>query len=129
MIRNTSGGTVKNKIISNEELPEELDKPIINKIEEKNALARYIDNIWNTDLEDMQLITKFNKGFRFSLCVIDIFSKCSWVIPLKDQKGITITNAFQKILDESNRKPTKMWADKSSKLCNRSLKSYLQKKG
>ena len=129
MIRKTSGGTVKNEIISNEELPEELDKPIINKIEKKNALARYIDNIWNTDLEDMQLITKFNKGFRFSLCVIDIFSKCSWVIPLKDKKGITITNAFQKILDESNRKPTKIWADKGSKLYNRSLKSYLQKKG
>ena len=95
----------------------------------KNALARYIDNIWNTDLEDMQLITKFNKGFRFSLCVIDIFSKCSWVIPLKDKKGITITDAFQKILDESNRKPTKILADKGSKLYNRSLKPYLQKKG
>ena len=95
----------------------------------KNALARYIDNIWNTDLEDMQLITKFNKGFRFSLFVIDIFSKCSWVIPLKDKKGITITNAFQKILDESNRKPTKILADKGSNLYNRSLKSYLQKKG
>ena len=85
----------------------------------------------------MQLITKFNKGFRFSLCVIDIFSKCSLcsmlnaqrVIPLKDKKGITITNAFQKILDESNRKPTKILADKGSKLYNRSLKSYLQKKG
>ena len=77
----------------------------------------------------MQLITKFNKGFRFSLCVIDIFSKCSWVIPLKDKKGITITNAFQKILDESNRKPTKILADKGSNLYNRSLKSYLQKKG
>ena len=77
----------------------------------------------------MQLITKFNKGFRFSLCVIDIFSKCSWVIPLKDQKGITITNAFQKILDESNRKPTKILADKGSKLYDRSLKLYPQKKG
>ena len=77
----------------------------------------------------MQLITKFNKGFRFSLFVIDIFSKCSWVIPLKDKKGITITNAFQKILDESNRKPTKILADKGSNLYNRSLKSYLQKKG
>ena len=95
----------------------------------KNALAPYIDNIWNADLEYMQLITKFNKGFRFSLCVIDIYSKCSWVISLKDKKGITITNAFQKILDESNRKPTKIWADKGRKLYNRSLKSYLQKKG
>ena len=56
---------------------------------------------------DMQLISKFNKGIRFLLCVIDIFSKYAWVVPLKDKKGITITNAFQKILKESNRKPNK----------------------
>ena len=50
----------------------------------------------------MQLISNFNKGIRFLLSVIDIFSKYAWVIPLKDEKGITITNDFQKILDESN---------------------------
>ena len=50
----------------------------------------------------MQLISKFNKGIRFLLCVTDIFSKYAWVIPLKDKKGITITNALQKTLDESN---------------------------
>ena len=50
----------------------------------------------------MQLISKFNKGFRFSLCVIDIFSKYAWVVPLKDKKGISIVNAFQKILDNAN---------------------------
>ena len=50
----------------------------------------------------MQLINKFNKGFRFLLCVIDIFSKYAWVVPLKDKKGISIVNAFQKILDNAN---------------------------
>ena len=63
------------------------------------------------DLADMQLISKFNKGFKFLLCVIDIFSKYAWVVPLKDKKGITITNAFQKILKESDRKPNKIWVD------------------
>ena len=53
----------------------------------------------------MQLISNFNKGFRFLLCVIDIFSKYAWVVPLKDKKGINIVNAFQKILDKSERKP------------------------
>ena len=48
----------------------------------------------------MQLISKFNRGFRFLLCVVDIFSKYGWVIPLKDKKGISIINAFQKILDD-----------------------------
>ena len=52
-----------------------------------------------------------NEIFRFLLCVIDIFSKYAWVILLKDKKGNTITNANQKILDESNRKPSKIWVD------------------
>ena len=67
----------------------------------------------------MQLISKFNKGSRFLLCAIDIYSINTWVIPLKDKKGITITNAFQKILDESNRKPNKIGVDKGSQFYNR----------
>ena len=55
----------------------------------------------------MQIISKFNKGFRFLLCVIDIYSKYAWVVPLKDQKGVSIVNAFQSILKKSNRKPTR----------------------
>ena len=57
------------------------------------------------DLANVQLISKVNKGSWFLLCVIDIFSKYAWVIPLKNKNGIT--NAFQKILDESNHKPNK----------------------
>ena len=74
----------------------------------------------------MQLISKFNKGFRFLLRLIDISSKYAWVIPLKDKKRITITNTFQKILDESNRKPNKICVDKSSEFYNRSRKSWLE---
>ena len=62
----------------------------------------------------MQLISKFNKGFRFLLCVIDIFSKYAWVVSLKDKKGVSIVDAFQKILDKSRRKPNKIWVDKGS---------------
>ena len=71
----------------------------------------------------MQLISKFNKGFRFLSCVINIYSKYAWVIPLKDKKGITITNASQKILKESNRKPNEIWVDKGSEFYNSSMKS------
>ena len=56
----------------------------------------------------MQLISKFNKGFRFLLCVIDIYSKYAWVVPLKDKKGVSIVNTFQNILNKSNRKPSKI---------------------
>ena len=94
--KKTSGGTVKNEIISNKEFAKELHKPIIRKFEKRKVHSSFIDNIWGTDLTDMLLISKFNKGFRFLLCVIDIYSKFAWVIPLKDKKGITITNAFQK---------------------------------
>ena len=74
----------------------------------------------------MQLTSKFNKGFRFLLCVIDIFSKYAWVVPLKDKKGISIVNAFQKILKESDRKPNKIWVDKGSKFYNNSFKKWLK---
>ena len=89
-------------------------------------LSSFRDNIWGVDLADMQLLRKFHKGFRFLLCVIDIFSKYAWVIPLKDKKGISIVNAFQKILDDSKRKPNKIWVDKGSEFYNNIFKKWLQ---
>ena len=83
----------------------------------------------------MQLISKFNKGFRFLLCVIDIFSKYAWVIPLKDKKGTSIVNAFQNILDNSaglrsmelhcEHKPNKIWFDEGSEFYNNYFKKWL----
>ena len=74
----------------------------------------------------MQFISKFDKGFRFLLCVIYIFSKYAWVASLKDKKGVSIVNAFQKILDKSARKPNKIWVDEGSKLYNNSFKKWLK---
>ena len=70
----------------------------------------FIDNICGNGLTDVQLISKFNKGIRLLLCVLDIFSKYVWVITLKDKKG------FEKILNESNPKPIKIWVDKAVNL-------------
>ena len=81
-----------------------------------------MDNIWGADLADMKLISKIDKGFRFLLCVIDIFSKYVQIIPLKDKKRITITNNFQKNLKEPNRKPNIIWLDKDSGFYNGSMK-------
>ena len=75
----------------------------------------------------MQFTSKFNKEFRFLLCVFYICSKYVRVIPLKDKTGVTITNPFQKNLKESNRKPSKTLVDKGSEFCNRSMKSWLEK--
>ena len=111
--KKTSVCGIKN--IPNKELAEELHKPIIKKFNKRKVHSSFAENIWGEDLADMQLISKLNKRFRFLLCVINICSKYTWVIPLKDKKGITITNAFQKVLDESNRKPNKIWVDNGSK--------------
>ena len=78
------------------------------------------------DLAYMQLTSKFNKGFRFLLCVIDIFSKYAWVVPLKNKKGVNIVNAFQSILSKSNRKPSQIWLDKGGEFYNNSFKKWLQ---
>ena len=105
------------------QLAEELHKPIIRKFKKRTVYSRSKDNIWGADLADLQLISKFNKGFIFLLCVIDIFSKYAWVVPLKDKKGVSIVDAFQKILDDSNRKPNKIWVDKGSEFYNNSFKN------
>ena len=72
----------------------------------------------------MQLIKL--DAIRFLLCVIDIFSKYDWVVPLKDKKGVSIVDAFQKILKESDRKPNKIWVDKGRKFYNSSFKKWLK---
>ena len=73
--KNTSNGTVKNENISIKELAEELYKPIIKKIKKRKVQSPFIDTIWGTDLAEMQLISKFDKGIRFLFCNIDIYSK------------------------------------------------------
>ena len=88
-----------NEIKQNHQLAEELHKLIIRKFRKRTVYSGFKDNIWGADLSGMQLISKFNKEFRFLLCVIDIFSKYAWLVPLKDKNVITIVNAFQKVLD------------------------------
>ena len=106
----------------NFQLANELHKPIIRKLKKRNVYSGSKDNIWGADLADMQLISKFNKGFRLLLCVIDIFSKYAWVVPLKDKKGASIFNAFQEIIDKSERKRNTIWVDKGSEFYNSSFK-------
>ena len=91
-------------IPQNEQSADELHKPIIKKFK-KRVYSAFKDKIWGANLADMQLISKSNKGFRFLLYVINIYSKYAWVVPLKDKKGVSIVDAFQKILKKSNRRP------------------------
>ena len=95
----------------NYQLANELHKPIIRKFKKRKVYSSFRDNIWGADLADMQSLSKYNKGIKYLLCAIDLFSKYAWVIPLKDKKGTSIVNAFQKIISEG-RKPNEIWVIK-----------------
>ena len=94
-------------IASSSILADELHKPIINKFNKRKVYSQFKDNIWGVDLADMQSLSRKNKGIKYLLCAIDLLSKYAFVIPLKDKKGISIVNAFNKIIKQSNRKPNK----------------------
>ena len=106
-------------------LADELHKPVIKKFNKRKVYPSFKDNIWGVDLADMPLLSKFNKGIKYLLCVIDLFSKYTFVVPLKDKKGASIVNAFQSILDKSGRKPNKIWVDQGSEFYNHNLKKWL----
>ena len=105
---------------------EELHKSISREFKKIKVSLRFKENIWGVDLADIKLISKFNEGFRFLLRAIDIFSKYACFVSLKEKKGVTITNDFQKVLDKSGHKPNKIWVDKRSKFYNSCFKKWLK---
>ena len=92
--KKSKGSGVNIEVNHNEQLAKELHEPIIRSFKKRTVYSEFKDNIWGVDLADMQLISKFNKRFRFLLCLIDIFSKYPWVVSLKDKKVVTIVSAF-----------------------------------
>ena len=112
-------------IASSSILPDELHKPIIKKFNKRKVYSQFKDNIWGVDLADMQSLSKKDKGIKYLLCSIDLYSKYAFVIPLKDKKGISIVNAFNKIIKQSNRKPNKIWVDQGGEFYNNVFKKWL----
>ena len=109
----------------NYQLANELHRQIIRKFKRRKVYSSFRDNIWGVDLADMQSLSKYNKGIKYLLCAIDLFSKYAWVVPIKDKKGTSIVNAFQKIISEG-RKPNKIWVDQGSEFYNNSFKDFLK---
>ena len=112
-----SGKGIKNNKI----LAEELHKPVIKICNKRKVYSQFRDNIWGVDLADMQSVSKKNKGIKYLLCAIDLFSKYAFVVPLKDKKEISIVNAFNKIIKQSNRKPNKIWVDQGGEFYNQNF--------
>ena len=117
LLVNSSKNSLNNKILANE-----LHKPIITNFKRKILYSSFKDNIWGVDLADMSLISKFDKGIKYLLCVIDLFSRYPWVIPLKNRKDDSVLKGFKKILIDSNRKPNKIWVDHGSEFYNNKFK-------
>ena len=106
-------------------LADELHKPFIKNFNKRKVYSQFKDNIWGIDLADMQSLSKENKDIKYLLCAIDLYSKYAFVVPLKDKKGISVTNGFNKIIKQSGRKPNKIWVDQESEFYNRDFKKWL----
>ena len=106
-------------------LADELHKPIIKKFDKRKVYSQFKDNIWGVDLADMQSLSRKNKCIKYLLCAIDLYGKYAFDIPLKDQKGISTVNAFNKIIKQSNRKPNKIWVDQGGEFYNNVFKKWL----
>ena len=104
--------TGASKAEPNYQLANKLHRQIIRKFKRRKVYSSFGDNIQDADLAEMLSLNKYNKGIRYLLCAIYLFSKYAWVFPLKDKKGITITivNLLQRIISKG-RKPNKIWVD------------------
>ena len=124
MLNKSSGSGIDDEL--NYQLANELHKPIIRKFQKRKVYSFFRDNIWGTGLADMKSLSKYNKGIKYLLRTIDLFSKYAWVAPIKDQKGTSIANVFKKILSDLNRKPNKIWFDQGSEFYNNPFKDVLK---
>ena len=121
--KKSKGSGITNE--SNFQLANELHKPVIKKCKKRKVHSSFKDNIWGVDLADMQSLSKYNKGIKYLLRAIDLFSKYAWVVPIKDKKGTSIVNAFQKIISKE-RKPNKIWVDQGNEFYNQFFKEILK---
>ena len=109
-----------------QQLAEELHKPIRRKFTKRKVFSNGTDEIWAADLVEMQKFSKWNKGIKYILMVIDVFSKFGWIVPLQNKKGKTVADAFENIF-KSGRKPQLVWTDEGYEFYNANVKQMLSK--
>ena len=109
----------------NYHLANELHRQIIRKFKRRKVYSSFRDNIWGVDLTDIQSLSKYNKGIKYLLCATDLSSKYAWVVPLKEDKGSSMADAFQKIISEG-RKLNKRWVYQGSQFYNNLFKIFLR---
>ena len=110
-----------------QQLAEELHKPITRNFRKRRVISYGIDKIWAADLIEMQKYSKWNKGAKYLLTVIDVFSKYCWIVALKDKKTESVSFEFDRIFKKSKRKPEKLLTDKGSEFISKHFKEFLKK--
>ena len=108
-----------------QQLADELHKPITKNFSKRKVISNGIDKIWAADLVEMQKFGKWNKGIKYLLMVIDVFSKYGWIKPLQDKKTESVSKAFDEIFKKSKRKPTMLWTDKGLEFISKLFKEFL----
>ena len=114
---------IKKNLRWSDALAEELHKPVTRKFKKRRVIAGGVDKIWAADLVDMKAFAEDNKGIKYLLTVLDVFSKYGWIVPLKTKTGAEVAKALKKIFEE--RKPEKLWVDKGKEFYNRDVKSLI----
>ena len=110
-----------------QQLAEELHKPITRNFRKRRIISYGINEIWAADLVEIQKFSKWNKGIKYLLMVIDVFSKCVWIKLLKDKKTESVSTAFDEIFKKSKRKPTMLRTDKGSEFISKHFEEFLKK--
>ena len=124
------GLQTKNPLSSDwsQHLADELHKPITGNFSKRKVISNGINEIWAADLAEMQKFSKWNKGVKYLLMVIDVFSKCGWIKPVRDKKTETVSKAFDEIFKTSKRKPKMLWSVKGSEFISKQFKEFLKSK-
>ena len=110
----------------NEELADELHAPVRKKFQRRRGISYGVDDVWSCDLVEMQEWSKQNKGYRYLLNVVDVYSKFAWSIKLLDKKGKTVLEAFKQIVKTSGRKPGHIWVDEGKEFYNKDMDEWIK---
>ena len=114
--------------MSKKDFASEIHHRVVKKFPRRKVKVTGIDNVWSMDLADMNSLMKYNDQYRYILCVIYVFSKFAWSIPLKNKTAASILNAVKSIVESSGRTPEKIWVDRGSEFYNKDFEKWIKSK-
>ena len=102
----------------------EIHKRALKKFKRRHVIVDRKDEIWGIDLADMNSLISFNDGYRYILCIIDVFTKFAWAVPLKNKMAATVLFAVEAVVSKSKRIPEKVWLDQGSEFYNKQFQEW-----